>query len=254
MDKAKNLLTAQALADILNLSVETIWRYTRADRIPYVKLEGRQYRYNLGEVKQALSGVVKEKTPDFQTGPKTYTYQEYLALPEIPGFRYEVLEGLLVKEPSPNLLHQRISRELEYRLISYFKQVDPKGEIFDAPLDVTFHDITVVQPDILYIAGNQLGIMQENRIDGAPNLTVEIISDSSLRRDRVEKLQIYQKAGVQHYWLVNPRDNTFECFLLKDGLYSLIAIGTDDDVLEHPEFPGLAIPLAELWHDPTQQS
>ena len=248
----KNLITAQVLADTLNLSVETIWRYTRTDRIPYVKLGDRQYRYSLAEVLQALSGVVKEKNQNYQTESKTYTYQDYLALPEVPGFRYEVLEGILVKDPSPNLMHQRISRELELLLVLYFRKVDPKGEIFDAPLDVTFQDITVVQPDILYVAGNQLGIMKENRIDGAPTLTVEIMSDSSLRKDRVTKLQIYQKAGVQHYWLVSPRDNTFECFALKEGTYSLVALGTEDDVLEHPDFPGLAIPLAELWHDPTQ--
>ncbi|MCW3490696.1 Uma2 family endonuclease [Dethiobacter alkaliphilus] len=251
MDKGKDLVTAQFLADTLDLSVETIWRYTRTDRIPYVKLGERQYRYNLDEVVRALSGVVKENNQDYNTEDKTYTYQDYLTLPDEPGFRYEILEGQLVKEPSPNLLHQRISRELEFLLISYFRQVDPKGEVFDAPLDVTFQDITVVQPDILYVAGSQLDVMKKTRIDGAPTLTVEIISDSSLQKDRVKKLQIYQKAGVQHYWLVNPRDKTFECFTLKDGLYSLIAVGTDDDVLEHPDFPGLPISLAQLWYDPT---
>ena len=251
MDNGEDLITAQVLADTLGLCVETIWRYTRSDRIPYVRLGERQYRYNLNEVMQTLSGVVKEKNQDYQTEAKTYTYQDYLTLPEEPGFRYEVLEGQLIKEPSPNLLHQRISRELGFILISYFRQVDPQGEIFDAPLDVTFQDITVVQPDILYVNGNQLEILKKTRIDGAPTLTVEIISDSSRRKDRVQKLQIYQKAGVQHYWLVNPQDKTFECFVLKDGVYSLVVIETDDNVLDHPDFPGLAIPLAELWYDPT---
>jgi Uma2 family endonuclease/predicted DNA-binding transcriptional regulator AlpA len=252
MENGEDLITAQVLADTLGLCVETIWRYTRSDRIPHVRLGERQYRYNLKEVVQALSAAVKEKNQDYQTGAKAYTYQDYLALPEEPGFRYEVLEGQLIKEPSPNLLHQRISRELEFILISYFREVDPRGEIFNAPLDVTFQDTTVVQPDILYVSGNQLEIMKQTRIDGAPTLTIEIISDSSRRTDRVRKLQIYQKAGVQHYWLVNPQDKTFECFALKDGVYSLVVIETDDNVLKHPDFPGLAIPLAEFWYDPTQ--
>lgn len=252
MNKGKGLITAQALADALDLSVETIWKYTRINRIPFVQLGARQYRYNLDDVIQALSEVVKEKHQDYKAKSKTYTYQDYLVLPEEPGYRYEVLEGELVKEPSPNLLHQRISRELEFLLIAYFKQTDPKGEVFDAPLDVTFQDITVVQPDILYVAGNQLDIMKKTRIVGAPTLTVEIISDSSWRKDRMTKLQIYQKAGVQHYWLVNPLDSTFECFALKDRVYSLVASGMDDDVVEHPDFPDLTIPLAELWHDPTE--
>lgn len=250
MDNGKDLITAQVLADTLNLSVETILRYTRNNKIPYVQLGERQYRYVLSEVVQALSGVVKEKNQDNKTESKSYTYQDYLALPEEPGFRYEILEGELVKEPSPNWMHQRISRELEFLLISYFRQVDPKGEVFDAPLDVTFKDITVVQPDILYIAGNRLEIMKKARIDGAPTLTVEILSDSSRRKDRMRKLQIYQKAGVQHYWLVDPLYNTFECFALKDGIYALVAAEMDDNVIEHPDFPGLVIPLAELWYDP----
>lgn len=251
MDTGKNLITAQELADVLNLSVETIWRYTRTNKIPYVKLGARQYRYNLDDVISIFSNVIKEKNPELWTTPKTYTYQDYLELPEEPGYRYEILEGIIVKDPSPSLMHQRITRELGFLLMSYFKQTDPHGEVFFSPLDVTLGDITVVQPDILYIAGNQLQIMKKERIDGAPTLTIEIISKSSCRKDRLRKLQLYQKAGVQHYWLVNPLDQTFECFVLKDGVYSLVASGMDEAIIEHPNFPDLSIPLKILWYDPT---
>jgi Uma2 family endonuclease len=83
----------------------------------------------------------------------SYTYQDYLELPEEPGFRYELLEGELVKDPTPTPLYQRVSRELKFLLLIYFRQTDPEGEIFNAPLDVTFQDTTVVQPDILYVSG-----------------------------------------------------------------------------------------------------
>ncbi len=252
MDNKNGLITAQDLADTLNLSVETIWRFTRSKKIPYVKLGERQYRYRLHDVIAALSGIAKEEQPEYKAKSQKYTYQDYLELREEPGYRYEILEGELIKDPSPNLMHQRISRELEYLLITYFRQTDPNGEIFDAPLDVTFKEITVVQPDILYVAGNQLHILKKNRIDGAPTLVAEVISDSSWRKDRIRKLRIYQMAGVQHYWLVNPLHKTLECFALKDGVYSLVASGMDDNVVEHPDFPGLCISLVELWYDPTQ--
>ncbi len=247
----KDLVTAQALADALDLSVETIWRYTRADKIPYVKLGERQYRYNPDDVVKALSFAVKEKREHFNAGSKTYTYQDYLELPEEPGFRHEILEGELVKEPSPAPLHQRISRELLFLLMFYFKDTDPSGEVFSAPLDVTFGDANVVQPDILYVSGSQLEIIKKTKIDGAPTLIIEVSSQSSMQKDRVKKLQIYQRAEVQHYWLVNPLDQTFECFALRDGLYSLVVSGMDDDTIEHPDFPGLTISLKELWYDPT---
>ncbi|MGI6362997.1 MAG: Uma2 family endonuclease [Bacillota bacterium] len=245
-----DLITAQALADALNLSVETIWRYTRNNKIPYVTLGERQYRYNLQEVLAALTGArVREKAPEYISGPKKFTYQDYLELPEEPGYRYEVLAGELVKEPSPIVVHQRICRELEFILLLYFRKTDPLGEIFFAPLDVTLGDFTVVQPDILFISGTQKDIVKETRIDGAPRLVVEIISETSRRKDRLRKRQIYQEAGVQHYWLVDSYEKTFECLALRDGEYILAASGMDEDTVTHPDFPGLSLPLAELWQD-----
>lgn len=62
----EKLLTAQELADILSLSVETIWRYTRQKKIPVVELGEKKYRYKKGAVLAALSAgvpAVKEEQP-----------------------------------------------------------------------------------------------------------------------------------------------------------------------------------------------
>ncbi|EEG78927.1 Uma2 family endonuclease [Dethiobacter alkaliphilus] len=250
MSYDKELITAQALAAALNLSVETIWRYTREKKIPYVELGKKQYRYNLEEVVKALStSPVREKTAEYKSD-KEYTYDDYLQLPEEPGYRFEILEGTLVKEPSPNVTHQRVIRRLVRMLEDYFWQVDTEGEVFISPLDVTLGNLTVVQPDLFYISGKQKSAIEDQRIDGAPTLAVEILSPTTSRKDRMQKRQIYQKAGVQHYWLVSPEDKTFECFVLRDGFYAVAAQGMDDEVLEHPNFPGLSVPLKELWHNP----
>jgi Uma2 family endonuclease/predicted DNA-binding transcriptional regulator AlpA len=254
----KELITAQALAEALDLSVETIWRYTREKKIPFIELGSKQYRYNLSDVIEALAHssthnsavqnhAVRENKEEYRTEPAKLTYQDYLLLPEEPGYRYEILEGMLVKEPSPNVPHQRASRRLQRILEDYFWQQDPEGEVFDAPLDVTFQDITVVQPDIFYVSGNQKQIVLKARVDGPPTLVVEVLSPSNSRKDRLQKLQIYQKYGVPHYWLVNPEEKTLECFALKDGTYALVAAGMDEEVVEHPEFEGLAISLKNLW-------
>ena len=248
-DKNQELLTAYSLAEALNLSVETIWKYTRENKIPCVKLGGKQYRYRLSEVMEALSEhSVQEKQASYRVdNTKKYTYQDYLKLPEEPGYRYEVLEGVLVKDPSPNVMHQRVSRRLIRVLEDYFNEADPEGEIFFAPLDVTFQEITVVQPDLFYISGEQKKLVKEVRIDGPPTLVVEIISPSTSRKDRIQKRNIYLKYGVQHYWLVHPKERTLECFALRDSAYALIASGMDEDVVEHPDFPGFSLDLASLW-------
>jgi Uma2 family endonuclease len=249
MSYEKELITAPVLAEALDLSVETIWRYTRENKIPYIELGRKQYRYKLDQVIQALSGAaVREKESRYHTDPeKKLTYQDYLEIPEEPGYRFEILEGILVKEPSPNVMHQRVSRRLQRILEDYFAESDPEGEIFNAPLDVTFHDITVVQPDLLYVSGKQKQIVKDVRIDGPPALVVEILSPSSGRKDRLQKMQIYQKVQVQHYWLVDPQEKTLECFTLREGLYTLMATGMEEEVVAHPDFEGLAVDLVVLW-------
>lgn len=245
----KELITAQALAESLDLSVETIWRYTRENKIPYIELGNRQYRYKLEDVIRALSGnLVKEKSVPYETKPtKKLTYQDYLEIPEEPGYRFEILDGILIKEPSPSVIHQRASRKLQRILEDYFEKVDPEGEVFDAPLDVTPLEFNVVQPDLFYVSGEQQLIVKEDRIDGSPVLVVEILSPSSARKDRLQKMRIYQKAEVKHYWLVDPKEKTLECFALHDGVYALVASGMEEDIVEHPNFPGLSIPLKSLW-------
>ncbi len=245
----KELITAQALAEALDLSVETIWRYTRENKIPYIELGNRQYRYKLEDVINALNGnYVKEKSAPYETKTtKKLTYQDYLDLPEEPGYRFEILDGILIKEQSPSVIHQRASRKLQRILEDYFEKVDPEGEVFDAPLDVTPLDFNVVQPDLFYVSGEQQTIVKEARIDGSPLLVVEIMSPSTTRKDRLQKMRIYQKAKVQHYWLVDPQQKTLECFALHDGLYALVASGMEEDIVEHPNFPGLSIPLKSLW-------
>lgn len=122
-------------------------------------------------------------------------------------------------------------------------------EVFDAPLDVTLQDINVVQPDIFYVSGKQKEIILKARIDGPPTLVVEVLSPSNSRKDRLQKLQIYQKYGVPHYWLVDPEEKTLECFALKDDTYALVALGMDEEVVEHPDFEAL-IDLKKLWQNP----
>ena len=186
----------------------------------------------------------KEYKPE--TGEK-FTYQDYLKLPDEPGYRFEVLDGVLVKDPSPNVLHQRVVLRLARILEDFFREFDPEGEVFIAPLDVTFEDISVVQPDVFYVSGEQKRIVKDTRIEGAPALVVEVISPSSSRKDRLQKLHIYKGGKVRHYWLVNPEEKTLECFALRDGAYYLVTSGMEADILDHQSFPGLSIDLACLW-------
>lgn len=251
MSASKDLITAQMLAKALDLSVETIWKYTREKKIPFIELNGKQYRYQLTEVISALTcnaSSVQDKQTAYTVKPtRKLTYDDYLQLPEEPGYRTEILDGVVAREPSPTVSHQRVLLRLARILEDYVQINDPEGEIFIAPLDVTLDDSNVVQPDIFYVSGEQRQIVKEERIDGLPALVVEILSPSGGRKDRLQKLQIYQKTLVPHYWLVDPTEKTLECFILKDASYVLVAAGMDEDVVDHPNFTGLSLSLISLW-------
>lgn len=251
------LITAQELADMLKLSVETIWRYTRNSKIPYVQLSNRQYRYDPGKVLSRLgmdsgdqfSVSVQEAKPEYMTD-KVYTYEDYLRLPDEEGYHYEILDGMFVKEPTPYVHHQRVSRRLQRLLEDYFTPKDPAGEIFNAPIDMTLSDTNVIQPDLVYIPGENTEIVEEARINGIPYLVVEILSKWTRSKDRVRKRNIYERMGVPHYWIVGPYDKTIEAYALQNGLYVLRGSGLDMGEFTHPDFPGFSVDLIALWRRP----
>ncbi len=243
------LLTAHELAKELNLSVETVWRYTRQKKIPVIFLGKKQYRYEKGRVLAALEkgdALVKEDT--FQNYNKEdFTYEDYLKLKDVPGYRHEVLDGVLVREPSPSFRHQKAVGKLFRRLADYFDEFDPGGEIVFSPMDVTLSEKIVIQPDIMFISGDRKDIIKDERIDGACDLIVEIVSPKYRRKDYIEKREIYRKAGVLHYWIVDPEEDFMEAYKLVENHYTLIATGDKEGEFTHPDFPGLEIDLEKVF-------
>lgn len=247
----KDLITAHELAKRLDLSVETIWRYTREGKIPYVRLGKKQYRYRMSEVVDVLAESVmhekksraKDKAVGFKSGKR-----DYFILPEKNRYRYEVIDGVVERESTPNVLHQRVVPRLWLALHNYFHAVDPDGEVFIAPLEVLIGDRNMVQPDIVYVSGDQQSIIEEERIEGVPSLVVEILSPVNMRKDRLKKMRLFEQAQVVHFWLVNPEEKTLECYVLQGRFYTRVALGMDNDVVEHPEFEGLRIELNSLWN------
>ncbi len=255
-----SLLTAQEVAEMLNLSVDTVWRYTRQKKIPVMELGKKQYRYEQEAVLAALTTdkipaedlLVKEESFGYAKQGE-YTYEDYVRIPEEPGYRFEVLEGMLIREPSPTTHHQRVVFALSRQLADFFECFDPEGELFMSPLDVTLTSRNVVQPDILFIFGSRRSIMRPERIDGPCDLVVEVMSPSNRRKDRLRKLEIYRRAGIPHYWLVDPEENTLEAFVLKDERYVLTAAGGPGDMFAHPDFPGLDLDLIKVFYKPVYE-
>lgn len=244
----KRLFNAHELAEVLDLSADTVLRFIKEKRIPHVEVGPGQYRYFKGDVLQALkkgsAGPLQEELADYKISGQL-TYADYAKLPNEAGYTLQLIDGCIIRDPSPTFLHQRISGRLQSILRDYFLQFDPGGEVFDAPLDVLLSEHTVLQPDLLYLPSSRPA--QRDPVDSLPELVVEIVSPTTARTDRIRKLSSYQKAKVPHYWIVDPKDCFIECYALRsDGHYALITT-CGEGTFTHPSFPGLAFELAELF-------
>lgn len=146
-----------------------------------------------------------------------YTFADCLAWDE--NERIEIIDGEAFLMAAPSSNHQEISMEISRQLANFLE--GKPCRVYPSPFDVRLfekdgddpEDVdTVVEPDISVVC-------DRSKIDirgckGAPDLIVEILSPSSLRKDRLVKLRLYQRARVREYWIVDPENRTVQVFLL----------------------------------------
>ncbi|MBI1726511.1 MAG: Uma2 family endonuclease [Candidatus Rokubacteria bacterium] len=172
------------------------------------------------------------------------TYSDYAALPD-DGRRYELHRGELSVTPAPGTRHQRVIFPLGSRLYEHVR-ARGLGEVLPAPTDCILSDVTVLQPDLLYVATDRLAIISERGIEGAPTLVVEVLSPSTARLDRDRKMRLYAEHGVPYYWIVDPETRSIEAFALAGAEYALAARLTSEPAAL-PPFSGLILDPALIW-------
>ncbi|MEM1096244.1 MAG: Uma2 family endonuclease [Bacteroidota bacterium] len=151
--------------------------------------------------------------------PTGWTYADLVAMPETTQ-RHEIIDGALVTSPTPHAWrHQRCITTLLMH-IGHWNNQHQRGEVFTSPIDVVATPTKVVQPDVLFIAQEQLHIVGAY-VDGAPDLVMEVVSPSNEAYDRVTKFRLYEQIGVGEYWIVDPIMQQIEVFLLVDGRYKM---------------------------------
>jgi len=150
--------------------------------------------------------------------------------------RYELYYGVPVAMASPSDVHQIISVALSAQLYQYLR--GKQCRVFTAPFDVRLfegagdspEDVDlVVQPDLMVVCDQSK--VDRHGVHGAPDLVIEILSESSVRIDRLTKLDLYQRAGVREYWIVDPFTRIVSVYTLKEGSYrNPAAYGADCSV------------------------
>lgn len=186
---------------------------------------------------------------------KKYSYADYLSWQF--SERVELIKGWIYKmSPAPRRLHQRVSVKLTFEFMKYFE--NRTCQVYEAPFDVRLKKNkgkdkeidTVVQPDISVFC--DLSKLDDRGAIGAPDLVVEITSDSTMKKDYNEKFNVYEENEVREYWIVNPDAQTMEIFILNNARLESAAIlnvkeGTTQ--VNSVIFPGLVVDLNGLFKD-----
>jgi Uma2 family endonuclease len=217
--------------------------------------------------KDAIHYVFEEEKPTIVEEPfmplptlnldlsKRYTYADYLTW--IDDVRRELIDGFIHIMSAPVRVHQHVSAELFTFVKAFIRKRKGKCHIYYAPFDVRLSKedskednkiYNVVQPDICVIC--DLSKLDSKGCIGAPDLIVEVLSSSSLKKDWNYKFNLYEAAGVREYWIVDPIAKVVNAFLLQpDSNYNLGTVYECNQKAPVHIFEGLEIDLKKLFSE-----
>ena len=171
------------------------------------------------------------------------TYRDYCRFPD-DGKRHEILDGEHHVTPAPRLSHQGVLIELALQIRPQMRE---KGLVYGAPVDVHLSEVDILQPDFVVIAPERRHILTPTKIKGAPDLVVEVLSPSTVARDRGLKKRRYAAGGVPEYWIVDLEEHVVEQHVLEGGEYRLVGAHEDEVRARAPGLAHVRLDLRELW-------
>lgn len=183
------------------------------------------------------------------TDGRRLTYDDFLLFPD-DGLRHEIIDGEHYVTPSPNRRHQELVGRLYFEIELFLRQHRGQGRVFLAPFDVVFTRWDVVEPDLLFVAADQDGILTEKNVQGAPALVIEVLSPGTRHTDENAKRRLFDRGGVREYWLVDPDVDGVVIYGRAAGSAlrpaSRLTVG-NGDVLTTPLLPGFSLRLTDLF-------
>ena len=158
----------------------------------------------------------------------------------------ELVDGEIAIMPTPKAIHQKIVLKLALLLSAV---LDKLGEIVVSPADVHFDKHTVLQPDVFFVAADNINckVAEDGWWHGAPDLCIEVVSPSSGKRDRIEKFELYEKYGVKEYWLVEQDGRYIVVFALENGQYKRHGVHEGEEEFTSSILPQLTVNVSDIF-------
>ena len=184
---------------------------------------------------------------------RLFTSADLKQFPNLPGVRYEIIDGELYVSRQPTLGHQEAASEIEFALRAWDRQTGA-GRVFREP-GLVFADDQDVAPDVVWMTHQRLAEAEDEKghLRLAPELVVEVLSPGPANelRDRQLKLSLYARRGVREYWIVDWIQHTVEVYRHEGVTFQQADTLGDSNTLTSPLLPGFALPTTQIWsHSP----
>jgi Uma2 family endonuclease len=150
------------------------------------------------------------------TSPPRTMLEAFKSLPE--GTLVQLINNQLIMAAAPLDIHQQILGDIFVEL-SVFVKRNSLGQTRVSPYDVYFSDKNIFQPDICFIANENLHKIQGEGLHGAPDLVIELLSPSTSKYDLDEKKDVYERYGVKEYFIIEPLSKSVTHYWLLDGQF-----------------------------------
>jgi Uma2 family endonuclease len=169
------------------------------------------------------------------------TAEQFLAI-ESDGKRYELIDGHFITHTTPPIRHQSVLRDVLCALYDYCRKTQT-ARAFPGPLDVRLSDDSVVEPDILVVSIDRTSWIGNDHITGAPNIIIEVVSEDTRERDEHDKRKLYERYGVDEYWIVDPAIDTVKIYRRDGATFTRVAEITAETggAITSPLLPGFSL-------------
>ena len=178
-------------------------------------------------------------------------YEDYLALTDQTQI-VEWVDGEGIFYMPPKYDHQNIVSFLD-SILRFFVQQFDLGVMIPSPFEVKlWPDGPSREPDLLFVSRQNINRLEVDKVIGAPDLVIEVISPSSASEDRVHKFKEYELAGVQEYWIIDPRprQQQGDFYRLNEaGRYESVSLG-ETGRFHSTVIPGFWLDVDWLWEEP----
>ncbi len=170
------------------------------------------------------------------------TVADYMAYDEE---RVELIDGEFLVTPAPTPRHQEILGNLFVLLREQVRRLD-LGKVYLSPFDTILSKHDVVQPDLVFLSTGSLGRLSP-RLEGPPDVTIEILSKGNRRRDLVRKKKLYLEHGVPEYWIVDPEASTVTVLVRGESAWREHGLFRRGDTVTSIIMKGVAAAVSDVF-------